>query len=120
MVAEGFSRKAAHRHRTLDLVVAQADYRRRRDLGQGHGAIVEAWDLAPPLAPAADPQRAPLISSADAARRAQAIAPQDASEEEISLLAGELESGSTDDQALDWLAGHRAFQARWSGAGGSP
>lgn len=60
MVAEGFSLTKAHQHQNLPLAPAQADYQRRRQLGQGHGAIALAWEVAPPTG---DGQAAPLEPS---------------------------------------------------------
>jgi DNA-binding transcriptional ArsR family regulator len=61
MVAEGFSLTKAHQHQGLPLAPAQADYQRRRQLGQGHGAIALAWEVAPP---AGDLATAPIQISA--------------------------------------------------------
>jgi hypothetical protein len=115
MVQKGFGLDRAYKCQHLPLADCQADFERRWELGQRHGAIGDAWLVAPPPhpAPAADPQRIPLLSSADSARRARAIA-ADATMEEIAMLAVEMEEGATDDQALDWLARHRAFQAQWA------
>jgi hypothetical protein len=60
MVAEGFSLTKAHQHQSLPLAPAQADYQRRKQLGQGHGAIALAWEVAPP---AGDGQAVPLEPS---------------------------------------------------------
>lgn len=60
MVAEGFSLSKAHQHQNLPLAPAQADYQRRRQLGQGHGAIALAWEVAPP---AGDSSVAPVEPS---------------------------------------------------------
>lgn len=70
------------------------------------GAIVKSLRVDPPRAPA------PRLSSArtsfaEAERRARAIAPADATEDEIAILAAELEEGACDDQALDLLATRR-------------
>ncbi len=61
MVAEGFSLTKAHQHQHLPLKAAQADYQRRRQLGQRHGAIADAWEVSPP---AGAPELAPLEPSA--------------------------------------------------------
>lgn len=55
MVAEGFSLTKAHQHQHLPLKAAQADYQRRRQLGQRHGAIATAWEVAPPAGDLAAP-----------------------------------------------------------------
>jgi len=57
MVAEGFSLAKAHQYQYLPLGPAQADYQRRRQLSQGHGAIALAWEVAPPTG---NSQAAPL------------------------------------------------------------
>lgn len=43
MVKTGFNIVSAYRFQSIPLDVAQADYARRRDLGQQHGAIINAW-----------------------------------------------------------------------------
>jgi hypothetical protein len=43
LVKTGFNIASAYRFQTIPLKVAMADYERRRDLGQGIGAIVQAW-----------------------------------------------------------------------------
>jgi len=48
MVLEGFSLVKAFEHQNLPLKPAQADYQRRRQLGQRHGAIADAWAVVPP------------------------------------------------------------------------
>lgn len=48
MVKEGFSLTAAIELQGLDLASAQADYGRRRQMGQQHGAIVIAWRVEAP------------------------------------------------------------------------
>lgn len=61
MVAEGFSLAKAHQHQSLALGPAQADYQRRRQLGQRHGAIALAWEVSPP---AGDSDSSPIEPSA--------------------------------------------------------
>jgi hypothetical protein len=51
MVEQGFSLAMAHKHQDLPLAVAQADYHRRQQFGQRHGAIAQAWEVSPPAAP---------------------------------------------------------------------
>lgn len=54
MSKEGFSLPASVELQHLDLAACKADYRRRRDMAQEHGAIVNAWRVEPPApAPAA-------------------------------------------------------------------
>ncbi len=55
MVAEGFSLAKAHQHQSLPLAPAQADYQRRRQLGQQHGAIAQAWSVSPPAGESSNP-----------------------------------------------------------------
>jgi hypothetical protein len=43
LVKVGFNIGFAYRFQTIPLQVAQADYERRRALGQGNGAIINAW-----------------------------------------------------------------------------
>lgn len=50
LVEKGFSRRRAAQFQHIPLDVAEADIRRRRDMGQGNGAIVLAWDVSPPSA----------------------------------------------------------------------
>lgn len=45
-----FSLQAAHELQHLDLDDCRADYTRRRAEGQGNGAIISAWRVAPPPA----------------------------------------------------------------------
>ena len=113
LIRQGFSARAAQQFRTLDCAAAQADLARRRDLGQGIGAIVTAWRVEPPQ-PA--PDNADQLS--DAARHAArtkaqalAIAPPDASPLEIQYLALDLEEGESAAAALANLAARRAQDA---------
>jgi len=39
----GFNIRYAYQFQAMSLPVAQADYHRRRELGQGNGAIIQAW-----------------------------------------------------------------------------
>lgn len=60
MVAEGFGISKAHHFQDLPLAPAQADYQRRRQLGQGFGAIALAWEVAPPAGESSSPPLAPI------------------------------------------------------------
>jgi len=55
MVAQGFSLTKAYQHQLLPLAPTQADFQRRRQLGQQHGAIALAWDVAPPAGESSAP-----------------------------------------------------------------
>lgn len=48
MVKEAFSLAKAFQFQHLPLRACQLDYERRRGLGQGHGAIAQAWEVEPP------------------------------------------------------------------------
>lgn len=103
----GTTRAAQWRHLSLDLV--QAERARRRQLGQGWGAIFDAWDVVPPKLPSADaPAEAQQLTATEATRRVRALAPADADADEVQLLIAELLAGATDEQALDHLAFVRA------------
>ncbi|HNP73849.1 MAG TPA: DnaA N-terminal domain-containing protein [Kouleothrix sp.] len=104
MVADGAGTTRAAQWRHLPLAVVQAERARRRQFGQGWGAIFDAWDVAPPEA--APPPEASVTD--DALARARAIAPEAATPEDLILLAGELSLGATSDQALAALAEARA------------
>lgn len=113
LIRQGFSVKAAREFRALDDATVQADFARRRTLGQGIGAIVTTWRVDPPQAEA--PQTGLLTAQAAADAKAQALtlAPPDASELEIQYLALDLEEGLAPAVALAHV------QARRAGAGGA-
>ncbi|WP_165360917.1 hypothetical protein [Candidatus Chloroploca sp. Khr17] len=113
LIRQGFSVKAAREFRALDDATVQADFARRRALGQGIGAIVTTWRVDPPQAEA--PQTGLLTAQAAADAKAQALtlAPPDASDLEIQYLALDLEEGLAPAVALAHV------QARRAGAGGA-
>ncbi|MBP1464362.1 hypothetical protein EYB53_001455 [Candidatus Chloroploca sp. M-50] len=113
LIRQGFSVKAAREFRALDDATVQADFARRRTLGQGIGAIVTTWRVDPPQAEA--PQTGLLTAQAAADAKAQALtlAPPDASDLEIQYLALDLEEGLAPAVALAHV------QARRAGTGGA-
>jgi hypothetical protein len=116
LLRAGFSAKAAHEFRGLELAAVQADIERRRELGQGLGAMVTAWRVEPPQvsAEAGGPVAAVAALAASAKAEALAIAPPDASELEIQYLALDLEDGALPAVALANLL-HRRAQAEGGG-----
>jgi DNA-binding transcriptional ArsR family regulator len=54
MVGECFSLEKAYQFQHLPLRPCQLDYQRRRQAGQGRGAIALAWEVEPPAAPPID------------------------------------------------------------------
>lgn len=105
MVEDGAGTTRAAQWRDLPLTVVQAERARRKQLGQGWGAIFDAWAVAPPQIAAPAPAAAP---GDDLAERAHAIAPADAAPDELALLMLELGQGASEQQALDALAAARA------------
>jgi hypothetical protein len=106
LLREGFSARAAREFQALTLTAALADIARRRELGQGIGAIVTAWRIEPPTEPVAS--EAPDASRATNAKEAAlAIAPSDAGALEIQYLALDLEDGLLPAAALANLAARR-------------
>lgn len=98
---------AAEEFRPLDLAAVRGRIALlERDPKLLPGGIVKSLRSDPPRATKAraSPRR---TSYAEAERRARAIAPGDVTEDEIALLAAELEDGARDDQALDLLASRR-------------
>lgn len=98
---------AAEEFRPLDLAAVRGRIALlERDPKLLPGGIVKSLRSDPPRATKAraSPRR---TSYAEAERRARAIAPGDVTEDEIAILAAELEEGAGDDQALDLLASRR-------------
>ncbi|PDW05024.1 hypothetical protein [Candidatus Viridilinea mediisalina] len=114
LIRQGFSVKAAREFRTLDWATVQADFERRRELGQGIGAIVTTWRVDPPQAESPHVVLPHAQEAADAKAQALTLAPPDASDLEIQYLALDLEDGLPPTVALAHL------QARRAGAGGAP
>jgi hypothetical protein len=106
LLREGFSVKAARKFQALTLTAAQADIARRRELGQGIGAIVTAWRVEQPTAPTA-PEELDTARATGAKATAVAIAPPDAGPLEIQYLALDLEDGMLPGAALANLAARR-------------
>jgi hypothetical protein len=116
LIREGFSPRVATTFRDLDAHAVAADLQRRRDLGQGNGAIVLAWRVEPPAAPAPGVAPVDLAGRAAGAKaQAIAIAPPDATPLEIQELALDLEEGATREAALARLVERRG-QTRLRGA----
>lgn len=115
LLRAGFSAKAAHEFRGLELAAVQADVERRRELGQGLGAMVTAWRVEPPqvLTESGGVVSAIAARAASAKAEALAIAPPDASALEIQYLALDLEDGALPAAALANLQARRS-----AGAGG--
>jgi predicted transcriptional regulator len=118
MVQTGFSLDRAFLCQALSLSDCQADFQRRWiELGQRHGAISDAWLVEPPthLTKSAAPKTAAQCNSLpthdQAAVVASRIAPSDATEEEIEIIAGELWAGSSEEEAIGHLAWKRAQNA---------
>ena len=109
LIRAGFSIRAAHEFRDLDHSTAHADLTRRREIGQGIGAIVTAWRVDPPRAEAPNPGSSPTITHRATTAKAQAlaIAPPDASPLEIQYLALDLEEGAPTERALANLQARR-------------
>jgi hypothetical protein len=116
LLRAGFNAKVAHEFRSLDLAAVQADAERRRELGQGLGAMVTAWRVEPPqaLAESGGVVSAIAARAASAKAEALAIAPPDASALEIQYLALDIEDGTLPAAALANLQARR----RTAGAGG--
>lgn len=116
LLRSGFSAKAAREFRVLELAAVQADVERRRELGQGLGAMVTAWRVEPPAVPAGVSSKvsAAAARAANAKAEALALAPSDASELEIQYLALDLEDGALPAIALANLL-HRRAQAMTGG-----
>lgn len=113
LIRQGFSVKAAHEFRALDCATVQAELERRRELGQGIGAIVTSWRVDPPQAVPPEAEAFHAQAAADAKAQALTLAPPDASALEIQYLALDLEDGLPPAAALAHL------QARRAGAGGA-
>lgn len=105
MVADGAGTTRAAQWRDLPLAVVQAERARRAQLGQGWGAIFDAWAVAPPQIAAPVPAAAPAD---DLAARAAQLAPDGATTDEIALLMLELGQGASAEQAQAALAAARA------------
>jgi hypothetical protein len=118
LIRQGFSTRAACEFRDLDFSAVQADVARRRELGQGIGAIVTAWRVEPPQPASASYDQVPDADSRAARTKAQAlaIAPPDASPLEIQYLALDLEEGESPAAALANLADRRTQDAGGGGA----
>jgi hypothetical protein len=72
LVTEGFSVTKAVQFEKLPLDQVRADYQRRREMGQKHGAIVRAWENVPPAASiVAATHNGPFTSATVAAFRAE-------------------------------------------------
>lgn len=110
LLRSGFSAKAAREFRGLELTAVQADVERRRELGQGLGAMVTAWRVEPPAVSVGAPSPAAAVDTRAARAKAEAlaIAPPDASELEIQYLALDLEDGALPAVALANLLHRRA------------
>jgi hypothetical protein len=115
--AEGVSKKKAHEYRAFPIAAVEREWREtipargsapEQERQKRIGGLLDRWEVRPPhsLAPPAAHQRAPLLSSEDAQRRARALAPDDTTEDELALLVLDLEEGRSDNQALD------AFETR--------
>ena len=109
LLRQGFSTRAAHEFRDLNLSAVQTDLERRRGLGQGIGAIVTTWRVEPPHPTATESDAPPAIARRSASAKAQAlvIAPPDASPLEIQYLALDLEEGAPHEAALANLLARR-------------
>jgi DNA-binding transcriptional ArsR family regulator len=83
MIREGFNIASAYRFQHMPLEAAQADYSRRRDLGQHHGAVINAWSVELPEFDHVTDERGAFVTDA---RRA-----------ELRALYGDLFSFSGDD-----------------------
>ncbi|NTU80649.1 MAG: hypothetical protein HGA45_14945 [Chloroflexales bacterium] len=118
LIRQGFSTRAACEFRDLDFPAVQADVARRRELGQGIGAIVTAWRVAPPQPASTSHDQCPDADSHAVRTKAQAlaIAPPDASPLEIQYLALDLEEGESPAAALANLAVRRAQDFGGGGA----
>lgn len=116
LIQQGFSTRAAQEFRALNLASVQADLERRVGLGQGIGAVVSAWRVAPPREAAQPPDHGALTAAQAARAKAEAlvIAPPDATPLEIQYLALDLEDGHTTVQALSHLH-HRRSASRSGG-----
>jgi hypothetical protein len=114
LIRQGFSVKAAREFRALDGATVQAELERRRELGQGIGAIVTTWRVDPPQAISPQVVLPHAQAAADAKAQALTLAPPDASDLEIQYLALDLEDGIAPAVALAHL------QTRRAGAGGAP
>jgi hypothetical protein len=97
LIEQGFSPITAHEFCELSLAAAQRDYQRRRhDLNQGLGAIVQAWRAAPP------------VSNAQPARQNNPDPDPDASPEPASEPPTDEELAA---QVEQWLRLHRTDEA---------
>jgi hypothetical protein len=109
LLREGFSARAAHEFRQLDVKAVQADLERRRGFGQGIGAIVTTWRIEPPLTVPTlnDTDVSAASRSVSAKAAALALAPVDAGPLEIQYLALDLEEGVPHKVALANLLARR-------------
>lgn len=109
LLRQGFSARAAREFRALDHRAVQADLERRRDLGQGIGAVVTTWRIEPPHPASAELSETPAMArrAANAKAQALAIAPPDANPIEIQYLAFDLEEGTPPAHALARLSERR-------------
>jgi hypothetical protein len=109
LLQQGFSTRAAHEFRDLNLSIVQADLERRRNLGQGIGAIVTTWRVVPPHPTVIKTDTLSEMACWPDNFKAQAleIAPVNATEFEIQYLALDLEEGNTTEEALAKLLARR-------------